>query len=292
MSRVRTALWMTGAAVAAAAVVTVAVPGLQEALGLRPSSARGRAAEAALPEVAEGPPEAVAALGRIEPLHGVRRLAGPPRPAVVIGELLVEEGDRVVEGQPVARLAERAVQRAEVARLEAELATAERELERNRRLRRDSVLSDTEWDALLLRRDVARAALERARAELGLSTVRSPLDGQVLEIHAREGERVGGEGIAELGQTAAMVAVAEVYETDIGRVRVGQRARVRSPALPHALEGVVDRIGLKIGKKDVLSTDPVADADARVVEVEIRLLEPELAAALTNLRVEVLIGPE
>ena len=66
---------------------------------------------------------------------------------------------------------------------------------------------------------------------------------------------------------------------------------MRSPAWPHELAGKVERIGLKVGKKDVLSTDPVADADARVVEVEIRLLEPESAAGLTNLRVEVLIGP-
>jgi hypothetical protein len=35
----------------------------------------------------------------------------------------------------------------------------------------------------------------------------------------------------------------------------------------------------------------VADADARVVEVRVRLLEPEHAAALTNARVEVVIDP-
>ncbi len=86
-----------------------------------------------------------------------------------------------------------------------------------------------------------------------------------------------------------MYAIAEVYETDIGRVRIGQRAVIRSPALPHPLDGIVERIGLKIGKKDVLSTDPVADADARVVEVDILLSEPELAAMFTNLRVDVVI---
>jgi HlyD family secretion protein len=128
-------------------------------------------------------------------------------------------------------------------------------------------------------------------ADLELSIVRSPVDGQVLEVHAREGERVGIDGVAELGQTDAMYAVAEVYETDIGRVRLGQGARITSPALPGVLAGEVERIGLKIGKKDVLSTDPVADADARVVEVEIRLEQPELAAALTNLRVDVVLEP-
>jgi HlyD family secretion protein len=234
---------------------------------------------------------AVSALGRLEPDRGVIRVAGPPRPAVVIGELKVEEGDRVEKDQILAVLLGAALQEAEVVRLQAELSNAERELERNRKLRRDRVLSESDWRALELARDVARASLQRAEADLELSTVRSPIDGQVLEIHAREGERVGSEGILEIGRTQAMYAVAEVYETDIGRVRVGQRARITSPALPRELEGEVERIGLKIGKKDVLSTDPVDDADARVVEVEIRLLEPALAERLTNLRVDVVIEP-
>ena len=243
---------------------------------------------AARPPVASG---AVGALGRLEPDRGVRRVAGPPRPAVVIEDLRVEEGDAIGKGDVIAVLAGIGVERAEVERLRAELANAESELERHRKLRRDRVLAESEWQALVLTRDVARASLSRAEAALELSTVRSPIDGRVLEIHAREGERVGAEGIAAVGATDAMFAVAEVYETEIGRVRLGQRARIHSPALPVDLEGVVERIGLRVGKNDVLDTDPVADVDARVVEVEIRLDEPALAASFTNLRVDVVIGP-
>ena len=246
------------------------------------------------PSVAASPPAAlsrVAALGRLEPRRGVIRVAGPPRAAVVIEKLEVEEGELVKAGQVLAVLQGIGLQRADVKRFRAELAHATREPERKGRLYRKGTLSDTEFEAAQLRRDVARAGLERAQADLELSTVRSPIDGQVLEIHAREGERVGPEGIAELGETAAMYAVAEVYEADIGRVRVGYQARVTSPALPRPLLGRVERIGLKVGKKDVLSTDPVADADARVVEVEIRLDDPEPAAALTNLRVDIVIQP-
>jgi HlyD family secretion protein len=89
-----------------------------------------------------------------------------------------------------------------------------------------------------------------------------------------------------------MYAIAEVYETDIARVRVGQRAVIRSPALARDLEGTVERVGLKIDKNDVLTTDPVADADTRVVEVEIRILESEAASHLTNLRVDVRIAAD
>jgi HlyD family secretion protein len=84
-----------------------------------------------------------------------------------------------------------------------------------------------------------------------------------------------------------------VYETDIGRVRVGQEATVHSPALPRVLRGSVERIRPKVGKLDALGTDPAARTDARVVEVEIRLAEAdsEAAAALTNLQVTVEIEP-
>ena len=124
-----------------------------------------------------------------------------------------------------------------------------------------------------------------------MSEVKAPMAGQVLRVHAHAGERVGPEGILELGRTEAMMAVAEVYETDIGRVAVGQRAKVTSPALPVALNGTVQRIGLMVAKNDALGTDPVAKTDARVVEVDIRLDAGQGTDTLTYLQVTVEITP-
>jgi multidrug efflux pump subunit AcrA (membrane-fusion protein) len=236
-------------------------------------------------------PERVAALGRLEPRRGVYHLAGPPRPAVVIETLEVEEGDRVERGRVIAVLQGIALARAEIARFRAEVVHAEHEFARSEQLRRGAAASEVKFEEARRARVVARAHLAHAEADLELSRVRAPIDGQVLKIHAREGERVGPDGILEIGDTAAMYAVAEVYEMDVGRVRVGQRAEIRSPALGRRLAGSVERVGLRIGKQDVLGTDPVADADARVVEVEVRLDDPAPAARLTNLRVEVLFEP-
>jgi HlyD family secretion protein len=135
------------------------------------------------------------------------------------------------------------------------------------------------------------AQRERAVAELSMTIVRSPIDGEVLKVHARAGERVGPDGIVEIAGTQRMLAVAEVYETDISRVRLGQRATITSPALTAPAHGTVNRIGRKIGKKDVLSVDPAAKTDARVVEVEILLDDATQVAGLTNLEVDVVITP-
>ena len=101
---------------------------------------------------------------------------------------------------------------------------------------------------------------------------------------------VGPQGILELGRVDRMYAIAEVYETDIGKVRVGQPATVSSRAFSSTLSGMVERIRQQVRKLDQLGTDPAARKDARIVEVEIRLDNAAPAAGLTNLQVEIIIG--
>jgi HlyD family secretion protein len=141
----------------------------------------------------------------------------------------------------------------------------------------------------------AIAAVDKAKADLELAYVRSPRDGRVLKIHTRAGEVVSnqGEGILKLGQTDQMYVVAEVYETDIGKVRQGQRATITSDAFAEKLQGTVDQIGWEVGKQDILNTDPAAATDARVVEVKIRLdsVSSRRVAALNNLQVTVELEP-
>jgi ABC exporter DevB family membrane fusion protein len=139
--------------------------------------------------------------------------------------------------------------------------------------------------------ETARAAVQRAQAELDLAYVRSPRDGQIFKIHTWPGEINSNEGIVQIGQTEQMYVTAEVYETDISKVRIGQPVTITSDGVTEDLQGTIDEIGLQIGTKDVLGTDPVADADARVVEVKIRLRpeDSQRVAGLTNLQVNVLI---
>jgi len=137
----------------------------------------------------------------------------------------------------------------------------------------------------------AMIAVEQAQAELDLAYVRTPRDGQILKINTWPGEVVGDNGIVELGQTDRMYVVAEIYETDISQVNIGQKATITSNALTDTLEGDVVQIGKQIYKKDIFSTNPAADVDARIVEVKIRLSpsHSQRVANLTRLQVQVAI---
>lgn len=137
----------------------------------------------------------------------------------------------------------------------------------------------------------AIAAVSRAEADLALAYIRSPLDAQVLKINTFAGESIRNGGIVELAQTQQMYAIAEVYETDIGKIRPGQKAIITSGIFPKELSGIVEAIGSQIGKRDILSNDPTLDIDVRIIEVKIRL-EPEDSRQVTlfiNSQVEVKI---
>ncbi len=245
----------------------------------------GHAATAAAPP----PPGLVTALGRIEPRDGITRIAGPSRPSVVVAKLLVDEGDHVAEGQPLAELDTMDADQAAVTKVRAALKNAEAALGRIVPLVEQRIASREALDTAELAVDTARADLAAVQAVLALDVVRAPAAGRIVKIYARRGERVGPAGFAEIAQTDQMFVVAEVYETDVGRVAVGQPATARSPAIAGELAGTVDRIGTKVGKQDVLATDPVARTDARVVEVRVKLVDSPKAASLSNLQVEVAI---
>lgn len=98
----------------------------------------------------------------------------------------------------------------------------------------------------------------------------------------------------DLGQTQQMVAVAEVYDSDVGKVRAGQRATVRATSIQEPLQGTVTEIGHTVQRRNVINTDPTANIDARIVEVRVQL-DPESSQKvvnLTNLQVEVSIQLE
>jgi HlyD family secretion protein len=242
----------------------------------------------------------VAALGTLVPAGDVRLLAAPvtqfgasPR----ISALLVEEGQKVSRGQILARfdsapgqLAQRQLLRTRIANLRRRLEVQQRELSRYRELTQAGAIAADELDrrvqdTLELQGQLEEAVAELARVETDVvqTVLEAPLAGTVLRIHARVGERAADDGILELGASDRMEAEIEVYESDVNRVRLGQRVTMTSEngGFDGSLAGVVTRISPQVRQRAVLSTDPTEDADARIVEVRVRL-EPEDAERVSD----------
>jgi HlyD family secretion protein len=136
---------------------------------------------------------------------------------------------------------------------------------------------------------VAVADALRAKAEFNQSIIRSPIEGRIIRINARPGEEVGPRGIMEVGKTDRMYVVAEVAEVDITRLQSRSHATISGDGLPRSITGVVEQIGWKVAKNDILNADPAAFSDARVVEVKIRLEDSKSVERLIHGRVHVII---
>ncbi|MDH6056281.1 ABC exporter membrane fusion protein [Umezakia ovalisporum] len=139
--------------------------------------------------------------------------------------------------------------------------------------------------------DNAIAALKQTQTNLEATYVKAPIPGQILKIHTRVGEKISNSGIADLGQTAQMIVIAEVYQSDISKIKLGQPAVITSQGFTGQLRGTVSQIGLQVNRQNVFSNQPGENLDRRVIDVKIRL-HPEHSkqvASLTNLQVETVI---
>ena len=135
----------------------------------------------------------------------------------------------------------------------------------------------------------AESRAARIAKDLEYTSIRAPMNGRLLKLNARLDEAITEKGIAEFGNTETMVAVAEVYQSDISKVRIGQVAIITSEALPGQLKGKVERIDRQIVRQHIFGQEPSANSDRRVVEVTVLLDEnaTEQASSLTNLQVQV-----
>ncbi|MGB5134677.1 MAG: efflux RND transporter periplasmic adaptor subunit [Prochlorococcaceae cyanobacterium] len=197
-------------------------------------------------------PGVVSASGELE---AEQRVNVSPKRQGVLEELLVEEGDLVRRGQPLARmdagdLNERLSElKAQLRSAEAQLVRSRSELERNERLFRERAISLSDYNAVRSTYEVdleavqaARQRLEARRVEQQELIVRAPFDGVISQRFADPGSFVTptttasatagatSSSIVELSQ--GLEVVAKVPESDIGRISVGQPAQVRVDAFP------------------------------------------------------------
>ncbi|MBX9588317.1 MAG: efflux RND transporter periplasmic adaptor subunit [Hyphomonadaceae bacterium] len=140
----------------------------------------------------------------------------------------------------------------------------------------------------------ARAELSLAEAALERARIRAPSAGTVLQVHARVGETAAPSPESPLvvvGDVSALRVRAEFEERDIGKIRIGQAAVVRSDAFAgRDFEGKVSSLAQALGPSKLGQRGPRRPTDVDVLEVIIDLTgQPPL---LPGMRVDVFLKAE
>lgn len=142
----------------------------------------------------------------------------------------------------------------------------------------------------------ARAAAAEAEAAAALAdqcALRSPVDGEVLQIFRREGEFSGasqGAPLIAIADLSRLVVRTEVGERDAARIAVGQRADIWIEGGRERWRGRVTAMARIMGRRSARSLDPTDrfDRDVRETFVEI---EGDGPPAVVGLRVLVGFRP-
>tara|TARA_Y100000591_G_scaffold321411_1_gene336397 strand:+ start:34 stop:954 length:921 start_codon:yes stop_codon:yes gene_type:complete len=232
----------------------------------------------------------VAALGQLSPAGEVRKLASPVSqfgtfPRVI--ELFVKEGDYVEKDTVLATFENREKLKSDLQKKESlletndlEISLKEDQLKRFKLAIDKNAYSEIQFsqrkDELLKLKKQKIINLADRKAiliDLSNSQLRSPINGYILSINTRVGERSNSDGVLDIGASQNMEATIEVYESDIDRVFLNQSVELTSEngGFEDKLFGFVVRINPRVKQRKVLSTDPTGDADARVIEVLVKL---------------------
>lgn len=160
----------------------------------------------------------------------------------VVERLVVEEGDRVAAGQPLAYL-EDDEQTIAAARARTTEETARREHERAGGLYERGLLSVDEYEASRRDAEDAQHALELAELELSRTVIRAPIGGTVVARHLDVGATVSdGTPVYDLADVDPLYADINIPERHVTRLRPGQTVLLAADATGAEASAVIERI--------------------------------------------------
>ncbi len=217
-----------------------------------------------------------------------------------IVSLPVKEGDLVSKGDVLVRLdqtryaaavgqaeASLAAARASEKRAEASLLEAQQTYERSKELYAGQLISKEQYTQVQTNFEVAKANLESAqyytkqqmagleevRDALSKTTITSPIDGTVIALNAEVGEIVmigtmnnAGTVIMTVADLSAIEVEVEVDETDVAKLQLGQKAKVKVDAFPDTtFRGEVIQVGNAAKASTYSSTDRVTNFAVKIL---------------------------
>lgn len=248
----------------------------------------------------------IGAIGRIEPRSRVIKLSHDQGPeGARVEKVLVEEGQTVKAGTLLVEFSDLERRESELKTINARLKAVEARIpayqaelddaqadynraiilvdssaisrssydqKRNRYLRAEAELSAAKQDI-----ETEKSQAHLADQKIAQGVLKAPMNGTILKIHARPGERVTENAIMEFADLRKLDIVAEVHENDIPRVREKQTGEILLPGSDKIYTATVRQIGFMVRKNDLNDTDPLADKDHRIIEVRLTVDETAVA---------------
>ena len=241
-------------------------------------------------------PYAAIANGKVDVEGGIIQIAA--RRGGVVREVLVQEGDRVVAGQILARQeddeprlalqsanADVAQAESQIRLIQVDIRTAQREYNRLERLVATNFVAaqrlDQARDAIAQAQarlgsqqasvQTARARRDQAAYNVELTVIRAPQNGRIVRRYANPGAGASTLNVSnmfDLEPDAPRIARAEIVESDIPNIRDGQAVEITPEGDPTKVYvGAVLRRAAVFGARKLASDDPSQRSDERVIEV-------------------------
>ena len=185
----------------------------------------------------------------------------------VVTEMLVEEGQYVEVGQPLARLDDERL-RLELHRAETAQQRLKGVFERTETMYEKQLVSSETYDQAKSDYEAQRVTTELARLELTYATIRSPIGGWVSTRHIKTGNMVNpNDPTFQVTNLSALRAVLHLPERELAKLAVGQSATLHLDALPdRSFEG------------EVTLLSPVVDPETGTLRVTVAIRDPSRTA--------------
>ena len=177
----------------------------------------------------------------------------------LVKSILVEEGDRVTEGQPLAQLDTDALELT-LREREVNMNSLESNYKRSQELVEQELLSSQEFEQTKFQYEAAATQYESAKLQLEYATIRSPFSGIITERLVEVGNLVNANDVVfRTADLDPLLARIHVPEKDIGQVRPGQSVRINVEGSDQTHTGRVSLIS------------PIVDPESGTVKVTVEI---------------------
>ena len=212
-----------------------------------------------LPVVSEGPAGVIELEGIIEPSEVVDVSSQVPG---ILSDVLVERGDFVKKGEVLVRLIS-GVEKAAVELAKARVDFGKRKVDRNEELYKKQLISIHEKDEMATELMISELQEKEATERLKLRTIRSTIDGVVIQRLGAPGEYVGEEPFLSIAKINPLNVEVVAPVALVGSIKKGTTATV-IPEVP---------VGGEYAAK-VIIVDRVIDAASGTFGVRLSLPNP------------------